>query len=268
MDFGLNLWNSPKKKKKNGKLHPKWIQENAGDAWKNLNHGGKDWESFPTLPVCISFWNSYKFWNNIPQNNNRKKKKIKTNLANPPQRKKKKNSHEVSLWSLWETSGRRKIRGMRKNQSWVFFLSLKVLGTTNGSKVYSKQNPRKKNQKVGILPQQFPLPSQVLGGSRSLRKKKRKKEESNQTKANRNGEFLHFFSSRNFREFRDLLPEFPAGRGAGKRSSHELGSLNAGWGWNSSVHAPKFRNSGAFPAKSSASVAKAERGGVAESFYF
>lgn len=224
MDFGLNLWNSPKKKIKNGKLHAKWIQENAGDAWKNLNHGGKDWESFPTLPVCISFWNSYKFWNNIPQNNNRKKKKIKTNLANPPQRKKKKNSHKVSLWSLWETSGRRKIRGMRKNQSWVFFLSLKVLGTTNGSKVYSKQNPRKKNQKVGILPQQFPLPSQVLGGSRSLRKKNEKKKNPTKPRRTGTGNFCTFFLQGIFRNLgicclNSQLGE-EQGKGAAMNSAH------------------------------------------------
>lgn len=267
MDFGLNLWNSPQKKK-NGKLHPKWIQENAGDAWKNLNHGGKDWESFPTLPVCISFWNSYKFWNNIPQNNNRKKKKIKTNLANPPQRKKKKKfPQSFALESLGNVGKAQNSRDEKEPKLGFFFVS-QGFGNYQRFQSLFQAESKKKNQKVGILPQQFPLPSQVLGGSRSLRKKKRKKEESNQTKVNRNGEFLHFFSSRNFREFRDLLPEFPAGRGAGKRSSHELGSLNAGWGWNSSVHAPKFRNSGAFPAKSSVSVAKAERGGVAESFYF
>lgn len=54
------------------------------------------WESLPTLPACISFWNSYKFWNNIPQNNNRrgKNKKVITNQPNqpnPPKGKKKKN---------------------------------------------------------------------------------------------------------------------------------------------------------------------------------
>lgn len=42
-----------------------------------------------------------------------------------------------------------------------------------------------------------------------------------------------------------MLPAFPAGGGAGQRSSHELGSLNAGWGWNSGIPLSTTQNCGA-----------------------
>lgn len=80
---------------------------------------GGNWEWLPTLPACISFWNSYKFWNNIPQNNNRKGRKKKTKTKKKPTQptlpKEKKFPKSFALESLG-TSGRPKIRGMRKNQ--------------------------------------------------------------------------------------------------------------------------------------------------------
>lgn len=152
-------------------------REGLGTA--EIPGGNREW--LPTLPACISFWNSYKFWNNIPQNNNRKgKKKKKQNKKStqPTLPKEKKFPKCFALESLG-TSGRPKIRGMRKNQG-GFCLSV-TARFGNYQRFRSLFQPKSK-EKSGNFPQQFPLPSQGLGGSRSLRGKK-------QTKLNRNRGF-------------------------------------------------------------------------------
>lgn len=158
---------------------------------------------------------------------------------------------------------------MRKNQSWVFFFCLSRFGNYQRfQSLFQAESKKKKKPKSGNSPAAIPTSQPSFGRQPIPKERKNEKRRIQPNHREPERGIFALFSSWNFQEFGDLLPEFPAGRGAGKRSSHELGSLNAGWGWNSSVHAPKFRNSGAFPAKSSASVAKAERGGVAESFYF
>lgn len=111
-----------------------------------------------------------------------------------------------------------------------------------------KSIPNRIQQKSGRLPQRFPPPSQVLR-RQPIPKEKKKKKQPNHTQPE-SGICTYFSAaaaSSDFWEYRDVLPAFPAGGGAGKRSSHELGSLNAGWGWNSSLHDPKLRSARSGP---------------------
>lgn len=157
------FWVEPLEFPKNdGKLHPKWIQEHAWDAWKNSNHGGKDWEQLPTLPACISFWNSYKFWNNIPQNNNRKGRKKTTTTkkkTTQPTLPKEKKIPKKFRFAVSGNVGKAQNSRDEKEPRWILSLSnCKVWKLPTVPKSDSNQNPRKK---VGISRSNSHLPAKV-----------------------------------------------------------------------------------------------------------
>lgn len=216
-------------KKKDGKFHPKWIQEHAWDAWKNSTHGGKDWErpefpvgigngSQPSLPASAS---------GIPRNfgivslktTTEKEKKIRTTKQTQPTlpKEKKKFPKKFRFGVSGNVGKAQNSRGEKEPGRFVSLGNCRVWKTSNGSEVRSTQNPRKMGS--GNLPQQSPLPS------RSLREKP--------NHAILNIGNLHFsfagggFSSRNRRNFGSIgmcrllsRLEEEQGKGAATKSAH------------------------------------------------
>lgn len=183
-------------------------------------------ESLPTLPPPASTAGIPINFGIISHKTTTKKGKKKKNNPQPQPtlpKGKQKNSQNFHFGVSGDVGKAQNPRD-EKEPRWFFFVyqQLQGLGTTNGSGVYSNQNPRKK--KKWEAPVAIPT-SQPSFGWQPIPKGKKKIKI--QTILNRNWEFHFFLSlsaeSSEFREYRDVLLsrlEKEQGKGAATNSAH------------------------------------------------